>query len=101
MAIEAWIDYNAGTITQSHKDIYKWDISLLTLFKNSMDYSPFNKISKYITHKKTSEITFWHNTCPAWNLQLSKRLTEIKCLGMSVWYFTSCVKKYYFSNERN
>lgn len=43
MAIEAWIDYNAGTITQSHKDIYKWDISLLTLFKNSMDYSPFNK----------------------------------------------------------
>lgn len=46
MAKETWIDYNAGTITQSHKDTYKRDISLLTLFINPMDYSLFNKISK-------------------------------------------------------
>lgn len=98
MAIEAWIDYNACTITQSHKDTYKWDISLLTLFRNSMDYSLFNKISKYITHKNAQK---HQKSLFGTTLQLSKRLTEIKCLGMSVWYFTSCVKKYYFSNERN
>lgn len=49
------LNWYIGTITQSHKDTYKWDISLLTLFINPMDYSLFNKISKYITHKNAQK----------------------------------------------
>lgn len=87
---KTWIDENMGTNKKSDEDISKTDNFFVLYVINLFHDSLFTDISKYIrrkkrkTHRKPSEITFWHNTGNKGNFYKSTTIiSTIKSVDLS------------------